>query len=545
MSNKISLILLALYVLTVLSIAMAYPQPLVRKEDRHSFRAPFIATASGITYWNTRGDTVISEEYIHLTADAQSSWGQIINTEPLEFPSWEIVVEFRIHGNGRIGADGLALWYIDPSHSESRDTSVFGNRNMWKGLGIFFDTFDNDGNGDNPLVSVVYNDGTQFFDTAKDGGNMKLGGCTNKFRNVHKNTRAKIKYFNGALSIHIDTSSSGNYDSCVNDIRITLPTRYHFALSAATGGLHDNHDIYSFDTYSLDAPIRNEYRRHENYMNQHQQQQQQQQNIQQQQQQNIQQQQNQQQNQQQPQPVAHEEDDFKAKIKDITKGFEQQQQQNQQQQQQQFQQPNQQQQQQPPVTQEQPKQTISGDDVPAQILQKVETLKESIHSLHSVLDESEVKKSVEGLRDQVNNVGQALIILTENIITKKDFESFKYNYELKNSQSFKELTELKQLIGDMKATVNSRMNNNDNDVSKTLEALSQSVNGLKRLVDAQAKDTQKIASTLQVNANEIASTIEKQTSFGFWSYFLFVQAIFIFGFVFWRKYKDENNKKLI
>jgi hypothetical protein len=62
--------------------------------------------------------------------------------------SWELEMEFRIGGGGKLGADGMALWYTRESKQEG---NVFGMRDQWEGLAIIFDTFDNDG-----MVSAFY-----------------------------------------------------------------------------------------------------------------------------------------------------------------------------------------------------------------------------------------------------------------------------------------------------------------------------------------------------------------------------------------------------
>jgi len=41
---------------------------------------------------------------------------------------------------------------------------VFGSADNWNGLGIFFDSFDNDGLHNNPYISVMLNDGTKSYD---------------------------------------------------------------------------------------------------------------------------------------------------------------------------------------------------------------------------------------------------------------------------------------------------------------------------------------------------------------------------------------------
>jgi mannose-binding lectin 1 len=55
--------------------------------------------------------------------------------------NWEIEVTMRVNGRGRIGADGMAVWYTDKVGTEG---PVFGSNDNWNGLGIFLDSFDND-----------------------------------------------------------------------------------------------------------------------------------------------------------------------------------------------------------------------------------------------------------------------------------------------------------------------------------------------------------------------------------------------------------------
>ena len=45
-------------------------------------------------------------------------------------------------GQGRIGADGMALWF---TAQPSTLGPVFGANDYWTGMGLFFDSFDNDG----------------------------------------------------------------------------------------------------------------------------------------------------------------------------------------------------------------------------------------------------------------------------------------------------------------------------------------------------------------------------------------------------------------
>jgi lectin, mannose-binding 1 len=54
-----------------------------------------------------------------------------------------------------------AIWYTE---ERAQDGPVFGNHDNWKGLGLFFDSFDNDGLRNNPYVMAMINDGNKSYD---------------------------------------------------------------------------------------------------------------------------------------------------------------------------------------------------------------------------------------------------------------------------------------------------------------------------------------------------------------------------------------------
>lgn len=58
-----------------------------------------------------------------------------------------------------------AFWYT--ANKGDYNGAVFGSSDKWVGLGVFFDSFDNDGKHNNPYIMGVVNDGTQVFDHAK------------------------------------------------------------------------------------------------------------------------------------------------------------------------------------------------------------------------------------------------------------------------------------------------------------------------------------------------------------------------------------------
>ena len=69
--------------------------------------------------------------------------------------------------------------------------------------------------------------------------------------------RAKIEYFKNTLTDHIHNAISKNEKHCEKCIRaenVVLPKNGYFGVSAATGGLADDHDVLKLVTHSLRSP---------------------------------------------------------------------------------------------------------------------------------------------------------------------------------------------------------------------------------------------------------------------------------------------------
>jgi mannose-binding lectin 1 len=61
-------------------------------------------------------------------------------------------------------------------------SQVFGSSDRWNGLGIFFDSFDNDNKHNNPYIMAMVNDGVTPYDHQNDGSTQQLAGCLRKER---------------------------------------------------------------------------------------------------------------------------------------------------------------------------------------------------------------------------------------------------------------------------------------------------------------------------------------------------------------------------
>lgn len=98
----------------------------------------------------------------------------------------------------------------------------------------------------------MINNGTLTYDHDRDGTHTQLAGCEAKFRNVDFDTVISVRYENDVLTVSTDIESKGTWKQCFQVQGVQLPTGYFFGVSATTGDLSDNHDIYFLKFYDLD-----------------------------------------------------------------------------------------------------------------------------------------------------------------------------------------------------------------------------------------------------------------------------------------------------
>jgi len=234
------------------SVIFADDTPHRRFEYKYSFKGPYLAQKNNeVPFWTYSGNAIASAESLRITPSLRSQKGQAWAKRATEFDWWEVELVFRITGRGRVGADGLALWYTATPGVEG---PVFGSSDKWNGLGLFFDSFDNDNKRNNPYISLMVNDGTKPFDHENDGISQAVGGCLRDYRNKPHPVRAKIEYYRNTLTLLIHnglTNNAKDYEICARVEGIQLPARGFFGLSAATGGLADDHDVHKFLVTSL------------------------------------------------------------------------------------------------------------------------------------------------------------------------------------------------------------------------------------------------------------------------------------------------------
>jgi len=246
---------LLLLVVAALCVVVAGQGVHKRFEYKFSFKPPYLAQKDGsVPFFEYAGNAIASEESVRVTPSLRSQKGMIWSKEITNFDWWEVELTFKVTGRGRIGADGLAFWYTAAKGIEG---PVYGSNDQWIGLGVFFDSFDNDNKHNNPYIMAMTNDGSKNFDHQNDGSTQQLAGCLRDFRNKPFPVKAKIEYFKNTLTVLFHNGMSNNdkdFEMCIRAEGVILPKNGYFGVSAATGGLADDHDVLRLVTHSLRSP---------------------------------------------------------------------------------------------------------------------------------------------------------------------------------------------------------------------------------------------------------------------------------------------------
>jgi mannose-binding lectin 1 len=231
------------------SLSERVPRALIVPE--HSFVPPLLSSpwASAVDHWEFGLSTVVTNAHVRLTAALQSREGYMWNTEPNRLASWTAHVGFRVHSKQSLGGDGFAIWLRDKRYRNGGP--LIGTPNAeFRGLGVVFDSFDNDGRRDNPAVHVLYGapNAPITLSTSTDFENEKIGGCVVDFRNTAPESliEATIAYDAPQQRLTVSLHKNEQPVQCATADGVELPPGFYFGLTAHTGGVDDNHDVAYF-----------------------------------------------------------------------------------------------------------------------------------------------------------------------------------------------------------------------------------------------------------------------------------------------------------
>lgn len=125
--------------------------------------------AVALRSWMWAGSTKLEKDHIGLVPALPDRRGALWNRVAVPSPGWELELDFRVTGaDAPQSGEGLALWLTrDQPDPHDMLGPLFGSRLSFRGIGIFFDSFDDDEDGNSPSISVMVSDGHQLYDKAR------------------------------------------------------------------------------------------------------------------------------------------------------------------------------------------------------------------------------------------------------------------------------------------------------------------------------------------------------------------------------------------
>jgi len=210
-----------------------------------TFAAAFTASLSGnpinTTGWTYNvGVSYVSGNTFVLTPPTNTQAGYIYYSTPVNLTGcaqFTVTFDFQITNSTAPPADGLTFFYITNPPSGFVTGGGLGLPTNPNGLALLLDTYDNDGNTNNPLVSLRNFNGTYNYTEGNPTGQI-VPDVT--YQNFITNTQwhtCVLQYNNGNITVAFD----GNAPIMTGYSLLNM-TGY-FGFSASTGALHSQHTI--------------------------------------------------------------------------------------------------------------------------------------------------------------------------------------------------------------------------------------------------------------------------------------------------------------
>ena len=232
-----------------------------------AFYNPFKQYEGGaIPNWRYGGDSTLFNDYMSLTPAAPNKVGWTWTTAASVLDSWEVEFDFHVGGAPSRGSGGgLAFWWTAAGGSPG---TIYGNAENFKGLGIFFDTYETEpkpgieaGNNE-PYIVAMVNDGSSLTKGGSVDSTLlaskQVAVCFAHYRNLPNIARARVAWNQGQLKLWLDLEKSKVFQPCletqIGDDRLrAMPKEGYFGLSASTGAYGDAHVLYTVTAAQLDA----------------------------------------------------------------------------------------------------------------------------------------------------------------------------------------------------------------------------------------------------------------------------------------------------
>jgi gas vesicle protein len=233
-------IVLALIALASVTAAAPAPTDIEQKDSPKSLDSAASFTTSNYRNFMFSGSASPSSDAIVLAHKTISRPGAIWARKPSTHEDWEAVFSIDVQGTVDNAGEGFAFWYAE---TPNKIGDTYGSEDRFNGLGLFFDSHDDNNNSDNPLLMGMLGDGKKVFNKGQDGAGSRFGGCRVNYRNRDAPTEIKVLYEKNTLSVLLNVRSTGVWEKCLEKKDVFLPSGYYFGLSASNANAPGNDEV--------------------------------------------------------------------------------------------------------------------------------------------------------------------------------------------------------------------------------------------------------------------------------------------------------------
>lgn len=211
-------------------------------------KAQFNFSFPGATGWSLYNPaTYINVDTLILDASNPDTSGfAYYNTSFALTPcaGFQVDFDFRIKNDAAQGpGDGMAFWILNapPAGTVLSGAGEMGVPNGSVGVGLFFDTHDDDALPDNPLASLVYLTGTNNY--VEGVTSVNTIGTVNNLVYMTDSLwhHCKIVYNNGNWKVYMNSSSLPTING--NQLLSNITTGYFGFSSSTSTNFYSEHDI--------------------------------------------------------------------------------------------------------------------------------------------------------------------------------------------------------------------------------------------------------------------------------------------------------------
>jgi len=174
--------------------AMQNPDTLAQLPNGVDISSEYALTDVSPKGWMLSDSATRDGDGIKLTSKNANQKGQAWHSKKLSGGKFHVRFWFEAKSDGGTGGsdvgDGFAWFFADKPEAPG---SLYGSNELFNGVMIGFDSFDDDEMKDNPIIMTWLGDGKKPFNHTGDGKG-RVAGCRAQYRNRHLPMGVDIQY---------------------------------------------------------------------------------------------------------------------------------------------------------------------------------------------------------------------------------------------------------------------------------------------------------------------------------------------------------------